>query len=275
MRKIFGLFCILITWNAAAQELYVFSEPASNMPAKSMGLKYAGKFLEEKASSDFQQRHMLEIQFGHNKKWMTHLSTTMSNMYSSSLKWESARFYTKYRVVSIDDVHRHFRAAAFGEFSYSVNDPMYDELSLEGDQSGFRGGLILTQLLHKLAVSSTLSYIVSFQDRVEYVGSPGYNYNYNAFNYSFSAGYLLFPRNYNNYGQTNLNLYVELLGSQALDTRNAYLDLAPAIQFIFSSNTKLNLGGRFQLTGNMNRMAENSYVVSIERTFLNALKKRS
>jgi hypothetical protein len=170
-------------------------------------------------------------------------------------------------------VHRHFRAAAFGEFSYSVNEPMYDELSMDGDQSGFRGGLILTQLLHKLAVSTTLSYIVSFQDRVDHMGM--HPYNYNAFNYSLSAGYLLFPRKYNNYGQTNVNLYVELLGSQALDTRNAYFDLAPAVQFIFSSNTKLNLGGRFQLYGNMTRMAENSFVISIERTFLNALKKRS
>jgi hypothetical protein len=273
MKKICTLICVLIGVNVSAQELYVYSEPASNMPAKSMGLKYAGKFLEEKASSDFQQRHMLELQLGHSKKWMTHFSTTLSNMYSSSLRWESARLYTKYRVVSLDDVHRHFRAAAFGEISYSVNDPMYDELSLEGDQSGFRGGLILTQLLHKLAVSSTLSYIVSLQNRVDHMGI--HEYNYNAFNYSLSAGYLLFPRKYNSYDQTNFNLYVELLGSQALDTRTSYLDIAPAIQFIFSSNTKVNLGGRFQLTGNMSRMAENSFLISIERTFLNVLKKRS
>ena len=83
MRKICALICLLIGVNASAQELYVFSEPASNMPAKSIGLKYAGKFLEEKASSDFQQRHMLDLQLGHSKKWMTHFSTTLSNMYSS------------------------------------------------------------------------------------------------------------------------------------------------------------------------------------------------
>jgi hypothetical protein len=34
---------------------------------------------------------------------------------------------------------------------------MYDELSLEGDQSGVQAGLIATQLLHKLAISATVS----------------------------------------------------------------------------------------------------------------------
>jgi hypothetical protein len=274
MRRICcALVAVFIVVNVTAQELYVFSEPASNMPAKAMGLKYAGKFLEEKAISEIQQRHMLELQLGHNKKWMTHIGTTFSDMYGSAFRWESVKLYSKYRFLSIDDVHKHFRAAAFGEIAYSVNDPMYDELSLDGDQSGVRGGLIVTQLLHKLALSSTISYIVSVQDRAKHAGI--HDYNYNSLNYSLSAGYLLFPRKYNSYDQTNINLYVELLGSQALDTKSSYHDIAPAIQFIFSSNTKLNLGGRFQIAGNMNRMAENSFLISIERTFLNALKKRS
>jgi hypothetical protein len=50
--------------------------------------------------------------------------------------------------------------------------------------------------------------------------------------------------------------------------------MAPALQFIFNSNAKLNVGYRFQLAGNMNRMANNSWLVSFERTFLNALKQR-
>jgi len=48
--------------------------------------------------------------------------------------------------------------------------------------------------------------------------------------------------------------------------------MAPAIQFIFNSNTKLNFGYRFQLYGNMHRMATSLYEVSIDGTFLNALK---
>lgn len=263
---------LLFAGEIGAQELYVFSEPASNMPARSMGLKYAGKFLDG-SSGSIEQRHMLEYQLGHSARWMTHVSTTMSDMYSyPRLRWESVRLYSKYRFISVDEVHKHFRAAAFGELSYSVNDPMYEELSLEGDQSGVRGGIILTQLLHKLAVSATLSYLHSLQERVKHMGI--HTYNYNAFNYSLSAGYLLFPRKYTHYGQTNFNLYMELLGSRALDKGTGFLDLAPALQFIFASNTKLNLGYRFQVSGDMNRMARNSLMVSVERTFLNAVKRK-
>jgi hypothetical protein len=272
MRFFFTLLGLAWLVSAGAQELYVFSEPASNMPARAAGLKYAAKLLDGDRGRT-EQRHMIEMQLGLSKKWMTHVSTSFSDMYSNGVRWESARIYTKYRFISIDDVHRHFRAAAFGELSYSVNYPMYDELSLEGDQSGARAGVILTQLLHKLALSSTLSYTASLQDRIQHIGI--HSYTYNALNYSLSAGYLLFPRKYNGYGQTNFNLYLEMLGSRALDKQAGFLDLAPAVQFIFSSNTKLNLGYRFQVSGDMERMAESSFLISIERTFLNALKSKS
>jgi hypothetical protein len=98
--------------------------------------------------------------------------------------------------------------------------------------------------------------------------------NYQAMNYSLSAGYLLIPRTYTDYKQTNINLYAELLGQQTLDRKTNYWDLAPALQFIFNSNSKLNIGYRFQVSGNMNRMSKQSMLVSFERTFLNALRKR-
>jgi hypothetical protein len=94
-------------------------------------------------------------------------------------------------------------------------------------------------------------------------------------NYSLSAGYLVFPREYTDYKQLNLNLYAELLAQQSIDRKAHYVDLAPAVQLIFNSNTKLNLGYRFQLGGTMQRMAEsNNWLISLERTFLNALKKK-
>jgi len=269
--RIFTLFILLfeIFHPIVAQELYIYSEPASNMPARAFGLKYSGKFLENKNTLKNEQRHGLELQFGHNKKWMTHVASTISDMYSPNVRWESFRIYSKYRLLSVDDVHKHFRAAAFGEFSSSINPVRFDELNLEGDQSGLRGGVILTQLVHKLAVSTTLSYIYSLQDRIKGIG---HSHNYNAFNYSLSGGYLLYPRSYKSYNQTNFNIYLECLGSQAVDTKTAFLDLAPALQLIFTSNTKLNVGYRFQVAGNMNRMANNSFHISIERTFLNALR---
>ena len=54
-----------------------------------------------------------------------------------------------------------------------------------------------------------------------------------------------------------------------------FIDLAPAFQFIVNSNTKINLGYRFQLKGNAFRMANAapSLSLSVERTFFNTFKK--
>lgn len=257
-----------------AQELYVFSEPASNVPAKSVSVKYSGKFLKSSHNDRIEQRHMPELMLGLSKEWMLRASTTMSDMYSNNFRWESAKLYTKYRFLSVDDVHKHFRMAAFAEASYSRNDMMYDELSLDGDQSGIQGGLILTQLWDKLAVSTTLGYLQVIQDQPppHHIGME--KFPEQAFNYSLSAGYLLFPRHYSSYKQTNVNLYAELLGQQTLDNKKFYVDLAPAIQFIFNSTAKLNAGYRIQLNSDMDRMAQNRLQVSFEYIFLNALKKR-
>jgi hypothetical protein len=256
------------------QELYVFAEPASNMPARAIGLKYTGKFLESMHSGKIEQRQMLQAQVGLSKAWMVHVSTTISDMYSYPVtRWESVNVYAKYRFLSKDDVHAHFRMAAFLEGAYSRNDMRYDELSLEGDQSGLQAGLIATQLLHKLAISGTLSTIqVLNNQRNDYDGANR-PYPFSGLNYSLSAGYLVLPRKYSSYKQTNLNLYLELLGSNTLDKKNYYVDLAPALQLIFNSTTKLNLGYRFQLGGDMHRMATESWTLSLETVFLNALKR--
>jgi hypothetical protein len=272
---LFMLVIFSLSKPSTAQELYVFSEPASNMPAKALSIKYNGKFLQGYHSGKTEQRQALAVQMGLNKKWMLRAGTTISDMYSHPVtQWESVNLYTKYRFLSKDGVHKHFRAAAFLEASYSRNDLFYDELSLEGDQSGVQAGLVFTQLLHKLALSSTLSILeVIHQQRREDNSSPG-QYPYSSFNYSLSAGYLLFPVKYVSYKQTNLNLYLELLGNNTLDKKLYFVDLAPAIQLIFSSNTKVNAGYRFQLNGNMHRMATESFLIGVETTFLNVLKPK-
>ena len=263
-------FCCVIMI-AESQELYVFTEPASNMPARSISAKYTAKLLEGYHSRRLEQRHTPEIMFGLNKNWMLHVATTFSDMYSSNIRWESARLYAKYRFLSVDDVHKHFRIAAFAEVAHSANDLFYDELALEGDQSGVQGGLIFTQLVKKLAVSATVSYLQVTTPKAKPFAEA---YPYQAFNYTASAGYLILPVNYTDYKQTNLNLYAELIGQQTLDRKRYFVDFAPALQLIFNSNTKLNLGYRFQLNSNMHRMALRSWLVSFERTFLNALSSR-
>ncbi|MFM1793644.1 MAG: hypothetical protein RL642_29 [Bacteroidota bacterium] len=262
-----------------AQELYVFSDPASNVPAKSLSLKYGGKFMgdDQRPSGDvIMSRHMLDASFGLNKKWMIRPAFTFSDMYTNSvMRWESLSLYAKYRFLSNDAVHKHFRAAAFMKGVYSRNNLRYEELTGDGDQSVLQAGLILTQLVDKLAISSTLALteVVDGERFLKYGGAR--RFGYSSFNYSLSSGYLLFPRRYKSYEQTNFNIYLELIGSQALDRKVYFVDLAPALQFIVNSNTKINVGYRFQLKGNAFRMADAnpSLSLSVERTFFNTFKK--
>lgn len=256
-----------------AQELYIFSEPASNVPAKSINLKYAGKYQQGIMSGNTEHRQMLSAQLGVDRKWMLRTGMTVSNMYQPATTFESMNMGFKYRFFSRDDVHKHFRVAVYGDGSWSRNEPMFDELTVDGDQSGVQAGLIFTQLLHKLAVSVNLSRLEVLNPR-RWESAHANAHPYSAHNYSISAGYLLFPRHYSNYGQTNLNLYVEMLGSRNIRKSGGFLDIAPGLQLIIKSQTKLNFGYRTQIQANMFRMSTERFIFSMETTFLNAMKKK-
>jgi hypothetical protein len=275
MRKYFPMALLLLALNARAQELYVYSEPASNMPAHSISAKLTGHFVgSDNVYGRFSQRYMPEIMFGFSKKLMVHVSATFADMHTDDFNFESVSLYAKYRFLSRDEIHQHFRMAVFADASYTRVPFHYDEITLMGDKSGVEAGIIATQLWHRFALSGTLSHTQvldkSRNSKTIYVPER----NYQSINYTVSGGYLLLPKEYTDYKQLNVNLYTEFIGQQTLDRRTWFIDMAPALQLIFNSNTKLNLGYRFQLDGNMDRMANQSYLVSLERTFLNALKKR-
>ena len=99
------------------------------------------------------------------------------------------------------------------------------------------------------------------------------SYTKNGIQYSWSNGWLLYPKNYNSYGQTNLNFYVELIGQQLINDKAHFLDIAPSIQLIFNSQSKLNLGYRWALIDNTNRMNDRSLYLSFDYLFFNALPK--
>jgi hypothetical protein len=257
------------------QELYVFSEPASNIPSHSISVKLTDHFVtSDNIYNRFSHRLMPQVRIGVSKKLMLSAGGTLSNMHTTDFRGESFNFYAKYRFFSHDEIHKHFRMAVFAEVSTTRAPFHYDEISLMGDKSGVSIGLIATQLWHKFALSGTISHTqVLDQSRksdVIYVPARAYQ----SMNYSLSAGYLLFPKEYTDYKQVNVNLYTELLAEQTLDIKKHCVDLAPALQLIFNSNAKLNIGYRFQVSGTMERMSNNSWLVSFERTFLNALKSR-
>ncbi len=269
-----GLLCLFLV-KGNAQELYVFSEPASNIPAHSLSIKIKDHFVtRDNIYGRFSNRLMPQLYFGLHKNLMFRAGISMANMHTPETRYESFNMYAKYRFVSTDDLHRHFRMAAYTEFSKTRILFHYDEITLMGDKSGVEAGLVATQLWHKFALSGIVGHTQvlhkSRKDNVIYVPERGYQ----SVNYSLSGGLLLLPRQYTGYKQTNLNLYLEILGQQLLDKKGGFTDLAPALQLIFGSTTKLNIGYRFQLNGSMQRMASSSWQISIERTFLNALKKK-
>jgi len=275
MRFFFLLILLSSLAISEAQELFPYTEPASNMPAKSMSWKLSGMFGKGVHGSQLDQRYTPEVMFGLSKKWMLHAAVTVSNMYESYYYYESARVYTKYRFLSNDDVHKHFRMAAFATAAYSRNHLQHNELNLMGDHSGVQVGVIATQLWNKLAVSGTASIIEVFDEKRNDKTVPQ-QYAFESLNYSLSAGYLVLPSEYKDYNQTNLNIYAELLGGRNLDWEyeKYFLDLAPSIQLIFKSTSKLNLGYRFQLKSDIYRNMKNSWMISYEHIMLNALQRK-
>mgnify|MGYP002335825267 FL=1 len=269
----FLLFSLLLLKGsmASGQELYIFSNPASNIPAKALVAKASMKTMRSYHNNAREYRFMPELQLGLTKNWMLTGNVSFSNMYfQPKQQFESARLYTKYRFYSNDEVHKHFRAALYGSAAWSNNPLVYQELSLEGDNSGLQLGAVATQLVGKFAASAGASYIRQLEkDNKVNFGMPFSN---EAILYNLSMGYLLFPRSYDNYKQTNVNLYCEFLGQQSIDMKARFIDIAPAIQLIFNSSTRLNVGARYQLTGNAHRMADRSVFISLEHYILNALK---
>lgn len=257
--------------SCGAQELYVFTEPASNIPARSILLRGSAMYMPTIHSENTKQRYGLGIQAGVSKKLMVAASLGMSDMHQSRFIFESAGLYAKWRFFSQDDIHKHFRMAAFGKLVTSRNHLDHAEINLNGDQSGAQVGVVATKLLNRLAVSGSASYVQVLTEKPKI--NPD-QYPYQSFQYTLSAGYLVLPLNYSSYRQTNLNLYCELLGMQNLDKRQYAVDIAPAAQLVlFGSTTRLNVGGRFQVAGNMYRLGTNSLFVSLEYYLLNAWKK--
>lgn len=296
MKKIIVFIKLSIVFiSANAQELYPFTEPASNVPAKSLAIKFNVMRMPMNFDSTINWRFMPEFSIGVSKKLMLRVNLTASNMFQEKIKFEGGSLYAKYRFLSNDDIHAHFRMAAFGKIALS-NNPAFmqritkhvlpgniiheqyhahktDDLTLDGNQSGMQWGVVATQLVHKLAVSASLSHV----NRWNNLGNKNFfeTDTRNAMQYSLSTGLLLLPAKYKNYKQTNLNLYVEFLGSSLLDNKGNYLDIAPALQLIFNSTSKLNLGYRGQIKGNMRRFNNRTLLVSYEWQFLNVFKKKN
>ena len=262
-----AVLLLCLTMESRSQELYVFTEPASNMPAKSLGLRVTNEGI---FTGKGMKRTIPELMLSFNKELMVHAQGFLSDM-DGKYRLEGGSLYAKYRFFSVDNMQSHLRMAAFGRVSTSKRPVYSDDINLEGDNSGIQGGVVVTQLLHKLALSGSLSYAKSFDRQSQVIANTPQPDQ--MIGYSLSSGYLVLPFKYKNYNQPNFNVYFEILGKTNPDNGRSYLDFAPALQLILNSRTRVDLGYRFQVSGNMNdRFLKNMYLLRAEFNFFNVIK---
>lgn len=261
------LIFVLTVKTARAQELFVFTEPASNMAAKSFGVRANNYLMFEERTGKANYHLLPEIMWGISKKLMIHGEAFLSNR-NRNFVTEGGGLYLKYRFYSMDDVHSHFRLAAFGRYSFNNSDVHQRAIDLNGHNSGYEGGLVATKLKNKVAVSASVSYLYATDNGKEkFIYSKK---NRNAANYSLSVGKLMLPKEYTSYNQTNLNLMVELLGQVNMNTGYSYVDIAPAVQFIFLSRMRFDAAYRIPLVKDITRTTPGGFLIRLEYNIFNA-----
>ena len=263
-----GLIHMSVSYTARSQELFVFTEPASNMPAKSLGIRVSNWLMYDKSNSMLNYQLIPEVMLGVNKNMMLHLDGFFTNQ-GGNFHAVGAGTYIKYRLYSADAVNRHFRIAAFGRVSFNNSAIFQEEIDLTRNNTGYALGLIATQLLHRQAISVSASFNQAYNNGAENKIPPGQADQ--AFNFSISTGRLIIPKEYLSYKQTNLNLMLELTGQHLLNEDENFLDMAPAVQFIFNSQTRLDIGYKFQLYSDMQRVSPNGFMIRFEHLLFNAL----
>ena len=268
MKKLLIIF--LLAGSAAhAQELFVYTEPASNMPLGSLGVRLANMIMNEQSTSRYDYHLIPELMWGVNKRLMLHADGFISNQ-DKNFALEGGSFYAKYRFLSKDQVHNHFRLAGYARASINNSVIHQEEIDLYGHNSGWQAGIVGTELLHKTALSANISYLQAMDNSSDNKFPSGQSKN--AVYYSFSFGQLLLPKEYTDYKQTNMNLMIEMLGQTLGSNGKSYLDLAPSLQFIFNSQARIDVGYRQQLYSSIYRTAPNGFLIRFEYLFFNAFK---
>lgn len=270
MRVYLVLFICCLNYTAKAQELFVFTEPASNMATHTVGFRLMNSFMNETATNTINYHLMPEVMLGLSKNWMIHAQVFISNRPANNLHFEGGALYAKYRFYSKDDVHTHFRLASYGRISSNNADIHQQEIETMGHNSGYELGLVATQLLHKVALSSSLSFEKALNNGNQHFFPT--NQASKAFDYTFSVGKLMLPKQYKNYKQLNVNFMVEFLGQHLINTNQNLLDIAPSIQFIINSQARIDMAYRKQLYSNMTRTATNGFALKLEYTVFNFIK---
>ncbi|MDN3706308.1 hypothetical protein QW060_04120 [Myroides ceti] len=268
MKHILIVFCMFTSFGIYAQELFVVTEPASNAPAGSLSVRVGQSLMKNDLTDSNMYSLSPEVTWGISKNFMVRASAYLDNSVNS-LDIAGAGAYVKYRFFSVDDLQSHFRMAAFGRYSWNKTPIKQEPIDLMGRNSGFEAGLVATQLLKKVAISSSVSYGQAWDndgnDFPEFQGKS-------ALNYTFSVGRLMHPKRYVSYKQTNINAMIELLGQTITENGRSYMDIVPSIQFIINSQARIDLAYRKQLYASMHRPVADGVFLKLEYTFFNVTK---
>jgi hypothetical protein len=294
--------CVFI--NLKAQELYPNSEPASINPKNTLGIRLMNEaYNKDKITKTW---HGAMFMYGINSKLMVSAMFTTSNHHYKKLPsnfihtdtnqvevvqtnqaakkydygFESINLGFRYRFLNLDGDHKHFRMSLYSNGVYAFQPHDEAETTLMGDNKAIGGGVISTLLIKKLAVSFTGGIIKPFAYK-ENASNVSINYG-NAYNYSLSFGYLVYPFKYKNFNQTNINLYAEFLGKSyngisitknekdiVTHHNNAfiagnYVEFRPAIQFIIKSNLRLDFSTALPLVNRSYIRSYPMYLVNIQ-----------
>jgi len=269
MKSLFTVIFAFLSITTLSQELFSATEPASNRAARSIGVRVDNSIMDESATSKINYHLIPEIMAGVSKTFMVSAGMFFSNR-SGVFRYEGGTVYAKYRFLSKDAVQKHFRMASFGRISYNNSDVHQEEINMYGHNTGAEWGIVATQLLRKVAVSSSLSVLKAMDNGNNNKFVYGLD-NGKAVNYTFSIGKLMLPKEYTGYRQTNLNVMLEFLSQVNIGSGKYYLDIAPSVQMIFNSQARLDIGYRRQLGTTLSRTAPNGFFVRLEYNFFNVL----
>lgn len=251
MKRIFGISLFLIvSLGISAQELFLNTEPASNVPKGVFGLKVLSETYNEVGT--IRNQFSARLMYGLTPKLTVWAQPMLSNHHGKSFPsdlfnhshatgssaaqqisygkkykylFSGLHLYAKYRVLTLDQDDSHFRLALYGEttpFGQQAHDEA--EANLQGDNTGFGFGTIATYLKSRFAVSFTGGYIVP-NSKLDKSTNNTWLFEYgNAINYSLSFGYLIYPKSYDSYAQNNYNIYLELMGRAYPDANIQWFD---------------------------------------------------
>ena len=248
------------------QELFLMTDPASNVPANSVGVNVLQSAFERTINSDYSYSMMPEVTYGLNRNLMFRATAFLSNR-DKGLQAEGGSFMAKYRFYSEDDLNSHFRMAAFGRYSFNNGSIRQEQLEIMGRNSGFETGLVATKLIKKLAISSTVSFEKVFDNQPNHPFPD--QLGDHATNYTLSFGQLIYPKKYTSLKQTNINLMLEFVGQTINENGKSYIDVVPVVQFIFNSQARLDVAYRKELLSSMVRSAPDGVYLNLYYTFFN------